>query len=626
MSSTHTPPDAGVDGGFFASRGLVRTPYDRKIAGVCACLARVSGFSPLLWRVIFSVFVLSNGVGVALYVLCWLFIPSRQSTQTKRVILGVIGVLVMGMVLIMTDMWSWLVFCAIGGCLFALAHHQGTANFTPSAVPGPGEGPGSAGPGARPAPGASQGPSQSPFGDRTSSLSEDADLARFDTATMPTVAYPAASGPGSGTVTARIPHVTDMPSQPHSDSTGEQEAQVTDLPEGTANPGPQVTDLPEGPTDPTAEVTNMPGLPGHPHPGSTGDPDAEVTDMPAGTTRQEPASPSMWDGSTTTPYPEDSVEPYPEDQVETYTGVPVAPPDAEAPTANASTAEPSAADTPSYAPTAADTPAAVPFGDPWRTTEELQPVAAPEPPGSKKVKSKKSKASKRDKRDRDRPASTTPSQQENKRKGRNAGSPHQQRRRTSALAAVTFSLIVIAMSIMAIVSLAGPTVPFGAFVGVALVLCGCGLVIGTWAGRSASLYVAAVFLAAIMTANIAVAGAGVTGFPLGTRYVNPSSVEDVASVVEANLSSVEMDLREVPMDSENNVGFDAYIRGGAMLVQVPEDVTVVVHSREQVAADVQVEDGVWEDGNYIVSQGVEGSGEVAIDAFAGFGSLEVVRG
>lgn len=611
MSSTHTPPDAGVDGGFFASRGLVRTPYDRKIAGVCACLARVSGFSPLLWRVIFSVFVLSNGVGAALYVLCWLFIPSRQSTQTKRVILGVIGVLVMGMVLIMTDMWSWLVFCAIGGCLFALAHHQGTANFTPSAVPGPGEGPGAAGPGARPTPGASQ----SPFGDRTSSLSEDADLARFDTATMPTVAYPAASGPGSGTVTARIPHVTDMPDQPHSDSTAGQEAQVTDMPDQpypsrTGDPDVQVTDLPEGTANPGPQVTDLPE-------GTTA-PDAEVTDMPAGTTRQEPASPAMWDGSTTTPYPEDSVE--------TYTGVPVAPPDAEAPTANASTAEPSAADTPSYAPTAADTPAAVPFGDPWRTTEELHPVAAPEPPGSKKVKSKKSKASKRDKRDRDRPASTTPSQQENKRKGRNAGSPHQQRRRTSALAAVTFSLIVIAMSIMAIVSLAGPTVPFGAFVGVALVLCGCGLVIGTWAGRSASLYVAAVFLAAIMTANIAVAGAGVTGFPLGTRYVNPSSVEDVASVVEANLSSVEMDLREVPMDSENNVGFDAYIRGGAMLVQVPEDVTVVVHSREQVAADVQVEDGVWEDGNYIVSQGVEGSGEVAIDAFAGFGSLEVVRG
>ncbi len=485
MSSTHSRPASSTGDGFFASRGLVRTPYDRKVAGVCACLARVSGFDPLLWRVLFSVFVLFNGVGVALYVLCWLFIPSRYSSSTKRVVLAALGALFLFSVLFWTDLWGCLVFGAIGGGLLALAQHQGTANFTPSAV--------YATTGPAPA-------SSGPFRERTTSLSEDADLARFDTATMPAAAYPSASD--GGTVTVPVSEVTDMP------------------------------------------------------PGQTAQ-HAEVTDMPSDT-RPEPAGSSSRSEAA-----------------------PDAPPASGA--RDASDVDPQSART-ERSPLADDT---TPPVDAQRFA--TSPARSPQR-GDEKV-------------------STKP-----------------QRKRSRGLAAVTLSLVAVAMSIMLIVSMAGANVPFGAFVGVALIMCGCGLVVGTWVGRSTLLYVTSAVLAAVMAANIAVGGAGVTGFPLGSSYRKPATAAHVSESVEATLTSVELDLREVPIDPDSGVSFETYVTGGALTVYVPADVTVIVHPRERMAANVRVEGVSSTQGNYIISSGSDLSGEVVIEAYLTAGSLEVVRG
>ncbi|MBV8072620.1 MAG: PspC domain-containing protein [Acidobacteriaceae bacterium] len=57
---------------------LTRSRTDRKIAGVCAGLARYIGMDVTLLRVLFVVFTIwPCGAGLLAYIICWIVVPNE---------------------------------------------------------------------------------------------------------------------------------------------------------------------------------------------------------------------------------------------------------------------------------------------------------------------------------------------------------------------------------------------------------------------------------------------------------------------------------------------------------------------------------------------------------------------
>lgn len=54
-----------------------RSRTDRWIGGVCGGLARLTGAEAWVWRLLFAALFIFGGVGLVLYVLLWIFVPSE---------------------------------------------------------------------------------------------------------------------------------------------------------------------------------------------------------------------------------------------------------------------------------------------------------------------------------------------------------------------------------------------------------------------------------------------------------------------------------------------------------------------------------------------------------------------
>jgi len=57
---------------------LRRSRTDRWLGGVCGGLGRVSGIEPWIWRLLFVMFVMTFGFGLAIYILLWIFVPDEE--------------------------------------------------------------------------------------------------------------------------------------------------------------------------------------------------------------------------------------------------------------------------------------------------------------------------------------------------------------------------------------------------------------------------------------------------------------------------------------------------------------------------------------------------------------------
>src|SRR4051812_50117594 len=58
---------------------LRRDPQHRMLGGVCAGLARHLGVDPIIVRVAFIAAATAGGVGVAIYLLAWVFLPAGEA-------------------------------------------------------------------------------------------------------------------------------------------------------------------------------------------------------------------------------------------------------------------------------------------------------------------------------------------------------------------------------------------------------------------------------------------------------------------------------------------------------------------------------------------------------------------
>ena len=57
-----------------------RSITDRWIGGVCGGLGEITGIPSWSWRILFVLTALLHGIGVAMYVLLWIFVPLQANT------------------------------------------------------------------------------------------------------------------------------------------------------------------------------------------------------------------------------------------------------------------------------------------------------------------------------------------------------------------------------------------------------------------------------------------------------------------------------------------------------------------------------------------------------------------
>lgn len=67
------------DGSFAAEvASLRRSRTDRWLGGVCGGLAVASGVDSWVWRLVFTLFTVTFGFGLVIYLLLWIFVPEES--------------------------------------------------------------------------------------------------------------------------------------------------------------------------------------------------------------------------------------------------------------------------------------------------------------------------------------------------------------------------------------------------------------------------------------------------------------------------------------------------------------------------------------------------------------------
>jgi phage shock protein PspC (stress-responsive transcriptional regulator) len=91
MNTTTTPSQDGRDGQTAVNpesglltrpRSLTRRRDDRMLAGVASGIAAYVGVDALFVRIAFAVLAIVGGVGIPLYVACWLLIPDEGAARS----------------------------------------------------------------------------------------------------------------------------------------------------------------------------------------------------------------------------------------------------------------------------------------------------------------------------------------------------------------------------------------------------------------------------------------------------------------------------------------------------------------------------------------------------------------
>ena len=77
-STVNLNKTASADGTFASELNtLRRSRTDRWLGGVCGGLARVSGVDAWVWRLVFTLFTVTFGFGIVIYLLLWIFVPEE---------------------------------------------------------------------------------------------------------------------------------------------------------------------------------------------------------------------------------------------------------------------------------------------------------------------------------------------------------------------------------------------------------------------------------------------------------------------------------------------------------------------------------------------------------------------
>ncbi|ADD45707.1 PspC domain-containing protein [Stackebrandtia nassauensis] len=205
-----------------------------------------------------------------------------------------------------------------------------------------------------------------------------------------------------------------------------------------------------------------------------------------------------------------------------------------------------------------------------------------------------------------------------------------QRPERSSLGLVTFCLVVIVIGGAAILDMLGAKIPLGSTIAVALLICGGGLLLGTWWGRGRGLILLGVVLS-ISLAGVSILGQNLPTVPFSSQYTQVVEVDDIPSQLTANLGESGLDLSGVDFADDDRATLSVNIWTGTATILVPENLDVIVNAdfqRSTVTVDGEQidQDGVrWNRGYESLGPDGKGGGTLVVNAVVESGSLEIER-
>ncbi|MFI2709844.1 PspC domain-containing protein [Micromonospora sp. NPDC018662] len=519
----YAPPPGAA--GFTTRYGLVRPREGRYLAGVCAAIGRATNTDPVLWRVLLAVLGFFGGIGILVYVAAWLIIPGEGDTASPvesmlgrgRSSMSPVTVIVLGIVVAVG--FAYVVTDGFRAILLGAVILVGGALLLNRDQRGPASGAG-AYPGPVP-------PAAGPF------------------PAPPTAAWAGPSA-GSGPAWPTPP----WPGGPagYAPPTGTGTASPTGGPGGVRSPGWPAGSPPAAPPGPdhpaTPHAWAEPGHPATPHPhAEPGYPPAPAIGAGTGYPAAPVSGPGWPAAAGTRPgRPEPVTAALP--AVTSPGGDTAA-----RPTSGAAPAWPAAPTT------------GAPLGEPTAVPPPA-PVGAPLPPGGY------------------RPPFAP--------HGPYAGSPAapvpvppprppKRPKERSPLGAITFSLIFLALGLVAMLDLLD-VFPVGAagYFAAALATIGLGLLVGTWFGRARWLIaLGLVTAAALGVATVAESYDRVRGIDGNVTWAPPDR-RDLADRYENNLGDAVLDLRAIDFDKQDiQVTVDVNLGNATVVVPPNVDVTTV---------------------------------------------------
>lgn len=200
----------------------------------------------------------------------------------------------------------------------------------------------------------------------------------------------------------------------------------------------------------------------------------------------------------------------------------------------------------------------------------------------------------------------------------------------SSLGLVTFSLVVIVIGLAAILDMVGVPVPMASTLAIALLICGGGLLLGTWWGRGRGLILLGVVLSLLLGA-VTVVGRSLPTVPFTSQHTSAEAVDDIPDRLTATVGASVLDLSGVEFADGEEAEVDVDIWVGSGVIVVGENVDVVL-DLDQRRGEVTV-DGVDLTGpgqprvHEYESLGPdgEGGGRLVVTAVVDTGSLEIER-
>lgn len=208
--------------------------------------------------------------------------------------------------------------------------------------------------------------------------------------------------------------------------------------------------------------------------------------------------------------------------------------------------------------------------------------------------------------------------------------PPKRPRERSALGAVTFSLIFLALGVVAILDLLG-VFPVGAaaYFAAALATIGLGLLVGTWFGRARWLIaLGLVTAAALGVATVAESYDRIRGVDGNVTWA-PTDVRDLATRYENSFGDATLDLRGINFD-KRTTEITVVVNFGEAAIVVPPNVDVTTVT-DVNAGDATVFgrrsgglDGRSRESTDLGPDGA-GGGTLRLDVHVNAGNLEVTR-
>jgi phage shock protein PspC (stress-responsive transcriptional regulator) len=203
-------------------------------------------------------------------------------------------------------------------------------------------------------------------------------------------------------------------------------------------------------------------------------------------------------------------------------------------------------------------------------------------------------------------------------------------RERSSLGRLIVSLALLALGVLAVVDVAGASVPGTGYVAAVLGVIGLGLVVGAWLGHARVLIIPGILLTVALTVGSSVENWNV-GHPGRAANVTwtPGSVADLQSRYSIDAGNGTLDLSHVDF-RDHSVSTEVRMDAGNLTVILPPDVDADVSAKVDVgSANVlgQHWDGLGQDTHRITDNGADGpgGGQLLLVTTLDLGKLEVRR-